>query len=233
MPSIKQFRFGADNLGYLIYGTRDAVAIDGGAADLMLAFIQSQELKLAMLTNTHNHPDHTPGNHRLIAATGARLMKSSVFTDSENIPLEDERITVYKTPGHSLDSVCFHTGSFLITGDTLFNGTVGNCFTGDLKGFYQSIKKLMTFPEETVIYAGHDYVADSLAYAAALEPDNTFIRQFMARYSPGHVFSTLRDELQINPFLRMNAPEIVAVLKKHGLPCGTEWDRWHSLMTMD
>jgi len=30
---VKQFRYGADNLGYLVYGAESGMAIDGGAAD--------------------------------------------------------------------------------------------------------------------------------------------------------------------------------------------------------
>lgn len=233
MAAIKQFRFGPDNLGYVVYGTREALVVDGGAAEAILDFIDAQGLSLSALSNTHDHPDHTPGNRLLRARTTARLLKPGDFKDSERIELEGETIRVYRTPGHSADSVCFHVGKYLITGDTLFNGTVGNCFTGDLRSFYLSIKKITALPEETLIYAGHDYVRDSLAYAAALEPDNEFIAQFLSRYSPQHVFSTLADEFRMNPFLRMNAPAITALLKKRGLPCGSEWERWQSLMTMD
>jgi hydroxyacylglutathione hydrolase len=35
---VKQFRYSADNLGYLVYGKKEAMAIDGGAVDEMLAF---------------------------------------------------------------------------------------------------------------------------------------------------------------------------------------------------
>lgn len=233
MPAIKQFRFGPDNLGYVVYGAREALAIDGGAAEEILDFINAHGLSLSAISNTHDHSDHTPGNCILKTRTAARHLKPGDFKDSERIELEGESIRVYRTPGHSADSVCFHAGNYLITGDTLFNGTVGNCFTGDLKGFYQSIKKLMSLPEETIVYAGHDYVRDSLAYAAALEPDNDYIGRFLSRYSPGHVLSTLGDEFRMNPFLRMNAPAIIALLKNKGLPCESEWERWRSLMTMD
>jgi hydroxyacylglutathione hydrolase len=31
MLKVKQFHYGADNLGYLVYGAESAMAVDGGA----------------------------------------------------------------------------------------------------------------------------------------------------------------------------------------------------------
>jgi hydroxyacylglutathione hydrolase len=121
----------------------------------------------------------------------------------------------------------------MVTGDTLFNGTVGNCFSGDLKGFYHSIKHLLSFPDETIVYAGHDYVTDSMVVAKRLEPENPDIDRFLTDYRPEHVLSTLAEERKINPYLRFNEPEIIAFLKQQGLPVGTEFERWESIMAID
>ena len=69
--NIKQFRYSADNLGYLIYGKRSAMAIDGGAAGDMLNFVESNNLELHYVTNTHSHMDHTSGNAALLKGSGA------------------------------------------------------------------------------------------------------------------------------------------------------------------
>ncbi len=233
MTGIRQFRFGADNLGYLLYGDREAIAIDGGAAEEILQFVRARSLSLTVVTNTHGHPDHTTGNRRLLSETGARLLRFPDLPDGGKISLDGLDLLIHRTPGHSEDSVCFHAGAWLMTGDTLFNGTVGNCFTGDLKGFYRSIKRIMALPVDTIVYAGHDYVRDSMAYAKTIEPGNRSIDHFLERYRPDHVCSTLRDEFAMNPFLRMNEPAIVARLRKDRLPCETEWERWESLMKMD
>jgi hydroxyacylglutathione hydrolase len=121
----------------------------------------------------------------------------------------------------------------LITGDTLFNGTVGNCFSGDVKGFYLSVKKIMSLPESTVIYAGHDYVEEAMNFASRLEPDNEHIKIFLQNYTPAHVSSRLTEELRVNPYLRFNERSIISLLKRNGLPTKTEWQRWQSLMTID
>ncbi len=143
----------------------------------------------------------------------------------------EETLTIIPTPGHTHDSVCFYTGKALICGDTLFNGTVGNCFSGDLRAFFESVKKLMQYPPDTYIYAGHDYVAESLAFARTLEPANQEIDRYLKdSYDPAHVRSTLEEELKINPFLKFNDPAIVSMLIEKGFAADTEYERWVSLM---
>lgn len=233
MLNIEQFRYGSDNLAYLLHGQKQAMAIDGGAWEEILLFLERHHLELAFVANTHNHFDHTPGNENLLKKTKAIYLAFQDLPDHHILPLDGENITVFRTPGHSHDSVCYYTGFALISGDTLFNGTIGNCFTGDLKGFYESIKCLRTLPPETLIYAGHDYVRDSLAFAEYLEPHNSHISRFRQSYDPHHVYSTLAEEFMVNPFLRFNEAPVVELLRQKGLPCATEWERWESLMSME
>jgi hydroxyacylglutathione hydrolase len=230
---VEQFRYGEDNLAYIVHGERLALAIDGGAWEEILHFLDRQGLVLSFITNTHNHYDHTSGNHLLLRHTKAEFLRFDDLPDQREIVIDGEKIIVYRTPGHTSDSVSFYTGQALITGDTLFNGTIGNCFSGNLKKFYLSIKRLMALPPETLVYAGHDYVGDSLAFAEYLEPQNADIKRFRAAYDPDHVYSTLADEFRINPYCRFNEEPIVSLLKGRGLPCGTEWERWESLMSIE
>jgi hydroxyacylglutathione hydrolase len=234
MLNVEQFRYGTDNLAYLIYGKREAMAVDGGAWKEILSFQKQKNLSLKIVTNTHSHFDHTSGNNHLINATGADFLKSSILLDNHKIMIDEETVAVYRTPGHTDDSVCFHTGIFLITGDTLFNGTIGNCFSGNQKNFYLSIKRLMALPDETIIYAGHDYIINSLDFARHLEPDNRDIEIFHNAYSSSAtVHSTLREERSINPYLRFNEDAIINILNRKNLPVATEWERWESLMSIE
>src|SRR3989339_1810541 len=232
MLKIKQFRYGADNLGYLVYGNSCALAVDGGAANAILSYVNQQCLSLQYVANTHDHQDHTSGNAALLTGSQARLLTGAELQD-ETIKLDGHNIRIFPTPGHTMDSLCFYTGKALISGDTLFNGTIGNCFSGNLEGFYHSIRKLMTLPDGTVVYAGHDYIRDSMAFARYLAPENAEIDVFLGKYNPGHVFSTLAQEKRINPYFRFNEPGIVDLLAKRGLPRKTEWERWHSLMGIE
>ncbi|MBU0544935.1 MAG: MBL fold metallo-hydrolase [Proteobacteria bacterium] len=228
--NIKQFRYSSDNLGYLLYAERSAIAIDGGAVDQIFSFAKQNDLKIEYVTNTHSHPDHTMGLKSLLGKSGAVYLDHNTLPAKGFIELAGEKIDIYHTPGHTDDSVTFHAGNFLVTGDTLFNGTVGNCFSGDLFAFYNSIKMLISFPKDTLVYAGHDYVEYSMAFARLVEPDNGDINFFLKKYNPEHVSSTLEDELKVNPYLRFNAPEMISVLKVKGLPVSTGFERWESLM---
>jgi hydroxyacylglutathione hydrolase len=233
MLNIQQFRYDVDdNLCYLIYGEKTAIAVDPGAVEAMTAFLSDHGLTVQTIVNTHTHPDHTIGNEALQHKTGAELIAMDSLIKNPVLHLEGERIDVYHTPGHSLDSVIFHVGYHLITGDTLFIGKVGRCFTGDLERFFESIKLIMSFPDSTFIYPGHDYVLEYMETARQIEPDNPAIDEFLQTYSPELVRSTLAREYQINPTLRFNAPPLIAILKTHGLAVETELDRWRSIMSL-
>lgn len=229
---IQQFRYAADNLAYLVHGARTALAVDGGAVEEILAEVARRGLKLAFAANTHGHPDHTAGTAELVRRSGAVYLDNDALRRSGMIDLDGERIRVLSTPGHTLDSLCFAAKGALITGDTLFNGTVGNCFSGDLKAFFESIARLSQFPGETLIYAGHDYVRDAVAFARTLEPQNMALDRYLARYDSTCVRSTMAEEQAVNPYLRFNQPSIVAVLKQRGLEVGSAYERWLSLMSI-
>ncbi len=233
MLNVKQFRYGSDNLGYLVYGRKDSMVIDGGAYKEISGFIQQNKLNLRFMANTHSHYDHTSGDIHFSGHFDTQILKYRDLVKSKEIELEGHKIILYNTPGHTHDSVCFHVGNILITGDTIFNGTIGNCFTGDMKGFYQSVRKIMTLAEETIVYAGHDYVKDAMLFARYLEPDNANIDLFLNKYNSDHVLSTLKDEFLVNPYMRFNDDMIVAILDKRGLPRETEWERWQSLMSIE
>ena len=234
MLSIKQFRYGTDNFAYIIYGKEQAMAIDGGAWKEILLFLKHKNLILKIVTNTHSHYDHTSGNDHLIKKTGADFLNYLILPDNYKITIEGESVFVYRTPGHTDDSICFHTGNFLISGDTLFNATIGNCFSGNLNNFYLSIKRLMSLPDETMIYAGHDYIFNSITFARHLEPDNKDIEIFRETHkSDTMIYSTLAEERRINPYLRFNEEAIIKILRTHNLPYATEWERWNSLMSIE
>jgi hydroxyacylglutathione hydrolase len=234
MFKVKQFRYHTDNLGYLLYGAASAMAIDGGATEAILSFVEEHRLSLLYVTNTHDHQDHTIGNNGLLRGSKAKFLSVPVLLGlGGELPFAGGNIRIIHTPGHTEDSLCFHTGRALISGDTLFNGTIGNCFSGNIEWFYRSIRKLMTLPDETLVYAGHDYIRDSMAFAKKIEPENKAIDEFLKRYDPEHVYSTLADEKKINPYFRFNEQGIVSLLAKRGLPRGTEWERWCSLMSIE
>lgn len=230
--NLRQFRYAADNLGYLIYGKRHAIAVDGGAVDEILAFLDAHRLKLVAVTNTHTHPDHTSGNTALIRATGATLAEPLRLARAGKLELEGTFIQVRHTPGHSSDSVVFHHTGVLLSGDTLFIGRVGRCFTGDRAAFLSAIQWILSLPDQTLVYPGHDYVHEYLTAAKVLEPANLHIDRFLDAYHPDHVVSTLSRERKINLTLRFNDPDVIALLSRRGLAHATEYERWNSVLSL-
>ena len=228
--NLQQFPYSSDNFSYVLYGEKSALAIDGGAVDDILDFVEKNNLKLTQVTHTHLHPDHTCGTEELLSRSGAALLEGVFLSAHAKIELDGMIVRVHATPGHTDDSVTFHVGNCLITGDTLFNGTIGNCFSGDIQAFYNSIKFLMAFPADTVIYAGHDYLKYAMSFSRIIEPDNPDIDPYLKAYNPAHVWSRLGDELKVNPYLRFNDSRFIEVLKKKNLPVSTEFQRWESVM---
>lgn len=230
---LKQFRYGADNFSYLLYDEKEALAVDGGAVDAIKHFLEWRGVQLKYTTNTHAHGDHTQGTKQLTTAAGARYLDHRQLVNGNALTIGGVAVTVIATPGHTVDSVTFYADPYLITGDTLFNATIGNCFSGDIKIFYESIKKLMALPPHCRVYAGHDYVRDSIAFARVLEPENEALDAFLKQYRADHVVSSLEQEFEINPYLRFNQPPLIEYMKARGLPVETEYQRWESLMSIE
>ncbi len=228
---IQQFRYGADNLGYLVYSEKFSIAIDPGASEDMVKFAKEKNIPIDIVTNTHTHADHTQGNNALLKKTNARFIDCISLSHGQILDLKDGTgLEVMLTPGHTMDSLCFKGAGFVVTGDTLFNATVGNCFSGDLESFLNSLKLLMTLPGDTLVYAGHDYVLDAVKYAGIIEPDNPDLSGYASSYNPDHVVSRLSEELKVNPYLRFNTLSMIERLKEKNLPKETQLQRFSSVM---
>jgi glyoxylase-like metal-dependent hydrolase (beta-lactamase superfamily II) len=78
--------------------------------------------------------------------------------DDEEISIEAFHFQVLHTPGHSAGSVCFYFHEFILSGDTLFQGSVGRT---DLPGasqsqLYRSIeRKLLSIKHDVAVFPGH------------------------------------------------------------------------------
>ncbi len=227
---VKQFKYSMDNLGYLIYSNTEGVVIDGGAVEDILSFVQNRNIKIKYITNTHLHHDHTSGNGNLLKKTNARFIDCKKIKSDQELHIDQETLKIFHTPGHTDDCITFQADNFLITGDTLFNGTIGNCFSGDLDAFFKSLKRLISFPKDTKIYCGHDYVMESMQIAQDIEKDNLFIKEYIKKYNSELIVSTLEDELNVNPFLRFNEPGLIKILQQNDILSNTELARFKAIM---
>ncbi len=227
-----QFRYGRTNLAYLLCGEREAAAVDGGAVPEILQTLEDEGLELALVLNTHSHSDHTCGNERLLEETDARRMSSVDLVQSGSIEVDGQAVSIMHTPGHTRDSVCLKTGDFLLTGDTLFCGKVGRCFSGDVEGFYRSIRRIDSLPSRTIICGGHDYVEEYMDFAAMVEPENPHIDDYRKDYDPRGIMETLGREREVDPFLRLEEPSVIEFLKRRRLPARRPVDRFRSLLSL-
>ncbi len=105
-----------------------------------------------------------------------------VFEEGDKIIFGKEELQIIHTPGHSPGSSCFYSpkNKIIFTGDTLFVEAVGRA---DLPGgnFFQmmeSIKnKLLTLPEDTLIYPGHDYGPKPVSTIGEEKVNNPFLQE--------------------------------------------------------
>ena len=80
--------------------------------------------------------------------------------DKDLIPLKSTGLQAILVPGHSPGSLSFYSpeGGFVITGDALFQGSIGRTDLpgGDYDTLIHSIRtRLLILPPETIVYPGH------------------------------------------------------------------------------
>lgn len=166
---------------------KEGIIVDpGGDADDILKFVNDNDIKITSIVLTHGHGDHIAGVSELkeelgvdlliheadvdmlksgdmnlsnIMAIGSIELKADkLLKDGDVIEFGDEKVTVLHTPGHTLGGICLLSGKHLISGDTLFKGSIGRT---DLEGGnYETIinsirEKLLVLPGDTIVYPGH------------------------------------------------------------------------------
>lgn len=83
----------------------------------------------------------------------------TLLTDQQVMQLGELSFKVLHTPGHSPGGVCFYFAekAVLISGDTLFKGSIGNLSlpTANIPDMSASLAILSKLPEKTKVYPGH------------------------------------------------------------------------------
>jgi glyoxylase-like metal-dependent hydrolase (beta-lactamase superfamily II) len=211
---IQIFILGAlENNTYLVWDTdtRQAVVIDPSfnVAEI-IEKISNEKLNLQAVWLTHGHFDHFAGAPQLLRAIshpvdlmlhekdftiwedgGESALVGCVVDQSvePNILLKDFQIIhvgswsfkVLPTPGHTPGHVTFYCpkAGAAFCGDVLFRYSIGRADLtgGDYFALMNSINtQILTMPPDTILYSGHG--------------EN----------------STIRDQLQLNPFITLHTP---------------------------
>lgn len=194
--------FGCGSLGKAV-----AVDVVAGDEEWFLDKAAKANVVISHVIDTHVHADHYSGGRALAKLAGAKYclhendkdlvkFEFTPLTDNETIEAGNVAIKVLHTPGHTLDSVCLLVTDkrrgeqpwFVLTGDTLFVGSVGR---PDLAGreremagmLFDSLHaRLVSLPDETEIFPGHQ--AGSVCGAGISgKPSSTI--GFEKRFNPG------------------------------------------------
>jgi hydroxyacylglutathione hydrolase len=165
--------------------TRAVIVDPGEEAERLLAAAESLGVEIEAILITHCHFDHIGAVAPIARATGAPVycpeIERPVLADvmswvppgfgpfesyeadhtvsgGERLSLAGLDIEVLSTPGHSPGHVTYAVSGALLSGDVLFQGSVGRVDLpgGDWATLEHSIEGLLrAHPRETVVYPGH------------------------------------------------------------------------------
>ena len=236
---IVQFACLSDNYCWLVHDeSADVTAvIDTPEVDPINRALEEKGWRLTHILNTHHHFDHSAGNLDLKEQWGATIVGADI--DAERIPGIDVRVKegdtymfggspakVFETPGHTSGHISFffEDDGIAFVGDTIFTLGCGRLFEGTAEQMWDSIGKLMSLPDSTVIYCAHEYTLANAAFALSVEPGNrelveraAEIERLRANGTPT-VPTTLALEKATNPFLRPSSANLQETVGLVGAP---------------
>lgn len=213
-------------------GLCPAFVVDPGDGPAIIEALEYNQLKLKGILATHHHFDHVGGIEELqdrydASVFGPELeripQRTRALSGGETLKLSGLNCSceVMFLPGHTKGHIAyFFKDAFdhpvLFCGDTLFAGGCGRLLGGTADQLFESLETIKQLDPATRIYCAHEYTVANLQFAIAVEPNNEALQQRLndaiAARERGEptVPSRLQDELETNPFLRCDSPEVVA-----------------------
>ena len=168
---------------YIVVSQKNnAFIIDpGDEAAKIKNFLAKRKLTARFVVNTHGHIDHIkadaeialpvylhqddremivdPTKNMMTAFFGTfdPVTPERLLKDGDTVALDELEFKVIHTPGHTPGCICLSGKDVLFSGDTLFKDGIGRT---DLPGaseklMQESLKKLSSLAENTVVYPGH------------------------------------------------------------------------------
>ena len=226
-----------DNYLYLLLSGGKVAAVDPGDASPIIAELERRGIGLDFIFTTHHHRDHVGGNLELKEKYGCEIYGCA--KDAARIPgitrklspgeaftFGKEEVKVFASDGHTIGHISywFEKSLALFCGDTIFSLGCGKLFEGSAEQMWESLAQLRKLPAETLVYCAHEYTLENAAFALRADPENLFLRarveeaETLRRGGNPTVPSGLGQELQTNPFLRPESPELQAFVNKVGAP---------------
>ena len=239
---IKAFQ---DNYIWCIQNTKtnECVIVDPGDEKPVIQQLISKQLTLKAILITHHHYDHVDGISALldyaqqhanehINVFGPSNSKISQITtpmkQGDQFVALGTEFMVYEVPGHTLDHISYYTPQdsqhslpWLFCGDTLFSCGCGRLFEGSPAQMLDSLKKLVELPLNTQVYCTHEYTLSNLAFAQAVLPNDTQLKQYLSTCNKQRSLNqptlptTIDMELKVNPFLACSRADVQASVSEH------------------
>ncbi len=175
-----------ENIWIIINELNQGVIVDPGKIQLekIIEFIDKYNLTIVGIINTHGHPDHIATASLLqqklavpffihekekIIIKDLDFMGQMVglddllppekinFIRSNPLKIADFEFNIVHTPGHTPGSICLMFDTQMISGDTLFRGSVGRVDLpgGSIEEMKKSIEKIKQLDLKIKIYPGH------------------------------------------------------------------------------
>jgi len=157
----------------------------GDEAGRILNKVKDLKLDIKFIVLTHGHIDHIGALKEVKEATGAEVAihgddvahlqdrlvavafglsyptpppPDRLLKGGESLDIGDLHFEVLHTPGHTPGGICLLGEGVVFSGDTLFNYGIGRTDLpgGNYSQLMNSLQtKLMTLPDNTVVYSGH------------------------------------------------------------------------------
>jgi glyoxylase-like metal-dependent hydrolase (beta-lactamase superfamily II) len=209
-PSIRILqvrRTGKGCLSYMVASSGVAAVIDPSLpSEVYIGLAQEGGWRIQSVLDTHIHADHLSRARVLAEQSGATLLLPrqdrvhyayTPVDDQDVIPLGTGRLTAMRTPGHTLESMCYLLNDrYLFTGDTLFLAGVGR---PDLHAdpaearprahlLFASLLRLRTLESDVLVLPGHASQPIAFDRAALAEPVGSVFARLADWFSSEHGF---------------------------------------------
>jgi hydroxyacylglutathione hydrolase len=157
----------------------------GDEPDRILEEVKEKGLDIICIVCTHGHFDHIGAVGEVKEGTGGKIVlhrddldlylmagrqaalwgfgfdpppkPDMLVSEGDELSVGDMKFAVLSTPGHSPGGMCLYGEGLLLSGDTVFAGSVGrtDLFGGNADDLKKSFRRIISLPPETVILPGH------------------------------------------------------------------------------
>ena len=230
MSSIEIIPCLSDNYAYIIRDeqTNKNILVDAPEHAPIERYLDDKAMSLDFILITHHHSDHIDGINYLKLkyapkVIGAKRDKHRLppldieVEEGKQLSIGSKTFDIYDVDGHTVGHIAYSLSEdkALFTGDSLMVMGCGRLFEGTPEDMWKSLEKLKQLPEDIMIYSGHEYTKSNIEFAITVDPQNEKLKarrtKELEQLQKGlpTVPSTLREELDTNPFLRESELSIV------------------------